>query len=105
MGFPVTKKAVAQTGTACQFSKSCKEVPKSRTRASQIRQIGNAMHVESIGSLLLVVILKLSRFIAAGRNHLSSSKRSAEDISSKAKRMKLSRPPESVEDSGLKQIS
>ena len=61
MGFPVTETDVSRTGVMCQFSRGFLRVPGSRSRASQLKQIGNAMHVESIGSVLLTVFLKLAK--------------------------------------------
>ena len=61
MGFPVTEDDVLRTGVMCQFSRGFPNVPGCRSRASQLMQIGNAMHVESIGSVLLTVFLKLAK--------------------------------------------
>ena len=61
MGFPVTEDDVSRTGVMCQFSRGFPSVPGRRSRASQLTQIGNAMHVESIGSVLLTVFLKLAK--------------------------------------------
>ena len=61
MGVPVTETDVSRTGVMCQFSRGFPRVPRRRSRHSQLAQIGNAMHVESIGSVLLTVFLKLAK--------------------------------------------
>ena len=60
MGFPVTHAVVSRTGVVCQVSRGFPNASRSRTRASQLKQIGNAMHVESVGSFLLTAFLKLA---------------------------------------------
>ena len=60
MGFPVTPTATAKTGVMCQFSRAFPSPPPGRRRSSQLKQIGNAMHMESVGSILLTMVLKLA---------------------------------------------
>ena len=59
-GFPVSEAIVQATGVQCQFS-SCRSqsAPAVRTRSSQISQIGNTMHVNVMGSLMMLILLRL----------------------------------------------
>ena len=66
MGFPATASAAEDAGTACAFTANFPSPPQ-RTRASQVRQIGNAMHVQSLGSIMLVAVLKLYPLLTKSR--------------------------------------
>jgi len=58
MGFPITTDAVKMCGTACEFSRSL-EPSSLRTRASCAKQVGNSMHINSIGAVHFSVAMKL----------------------------------------------
>ena len=73
MGFPVTPAGVSRTGVVCQFSRGFPNAPRTRTRASQLKQIGNAMHVESVGSVLLTAFLKLAPLLRTRSKNAASS--------------------------------
>jgi len=57
-GFPITADAVKACGTLCQFSRG-REVPKTRTRASQVSQAGNTIHLNAIGAAIMTSMLCL----------------------------------------------
>ena len=58
-GFPVTDDCVETSGVQCQFSRCCADkAPSTRTRRSQINQIGNTMHVNAMGSLMMMVLIQ-----------------------------------------------
>ena len=73
MGFPVTPAGVSRTGVVCQFSRGFPNAPRTRTRASQLKQIGNAIHVESVGSVLLKAFLKLAPLLRTRSKNAASS--------------------------------
>eukprot|EP00969_Alexandrium_andersonii_P370316 15477006-Alexandrium_andersonii.AAC.1 len=58
MGFPVNATAAEACGTSCHMARDAPNVPVTRSHRSQTHQIGNAMHVNSVGSILLLVALK-----------------------------------------------
>ena len=57
-GFPIDDDAVRAAGTRCMFSRGVL-APSSRTRASQIGQIGNTMHVNVIGGVMLATLARV----------------------------------------------
>eukprot|EP00973_Karenia_brevis_P080736 11201207-Karenia_brevis.AAC.1 len=59
MGFPISMSCQQATGVQCVFSCGFQNVPCTRTGKSQRNQMGNAMHVNSIGKVKLAVLLKL----------------------------------------------
>lgn len=56
MGLPIVEHHAALTGVACAFARSS-PAPASRTYRSSVAQAGNAMHVASIGSVVMLCIL------------------------------------------------
>ena len=75
MGFPVTAEAVRLLGVSCQFRQGIKA--ERRTVGSQRQQIGNSMHLNFIGSVILTVILHFETLGERGRG----VKRAAEGAS------------------------
>jgi len=58
MGFPITDLQVAAAnGTVCCFTLD-RPAPAHRTRRSCAQQVGNSMHVASIGSVILFNLLQ-----------------------------------------------
>jgi hypothetical protein len=59
MGFPIDETCVdALCGTTCQFTRGGRRAP-GRTRRSQIVQCGNSMHVNFIGAISWLLLVKL----------------------------------------------
>ncbi len=67
MGFPVTEAArQAYKGVSCQFSRGCDfPVNPNRTRRSQVCQLGNSMHVTSMGSVVFATVWQQGWLLAA----------------------------------------
>ena len=64
MGFPITDAEVAAAGADCQWSDRCAHSANpARTRASTIAATGNAMHVASVGAVLLSTLLRYPRLV------------------------------------------
>ena len=51
-GWPINAAAIAAAKTSSHFSK-CHPVPQGRTRRSALNQVGNAMHINVMGSVML----------------------------------------------------
>ncbi len=57
-GWPIDDVSVQAAGVACVFSRSYASPNPARSRSSQCHQVGNAMHVSTIGSVLGAVLLR-----------------------------------------------
>eukprot|EP00969_Alexandrium_andersonii_P203705 9001149-Alexandrium_andersonii.AAC.1 len=60
MGFPFTESCQAAAGVQSIFSRNYALAPKTRSRNSVLSQLGNAMHVNSIGSIIMGILFKYS---------------------------------------------
>ena len=59
MGFPLSDEATQATGITCCFSRCNTHLaPAGRTRTSILKQLGNGMHVNAIGCVLMSVLFK-----------------------------------------------
>eukprot|EP00959_Pyramimonas_sp_CCMP1952_P468428 9493239-Pyramimonas_sp.AAC.2 len=59
MGFPVTPEAVRMYhGVDCQFTRGSTNSFPYRTRNSMLCELGNAMHVNSIGSVVFAIVYR-----------------------------------------------
>ena len=56
MGFPISAEAVAVTGEMCQFSRHATKPYPGRTRASCVSAVGNAMHMNAIGAVIMATL-------------------------------------------------
>ena len=72
--WPINAAAIAAAKTSSHFSK-CHPVPQSRTRRSALNQVGNAMHITVMGSVMLNTIMQ---FPCLGRKGPSGPSRQLE---------------------------
>eukprot|EP00959_Pyramimonas_sp_CCMP1952_P323859 6777750-Pyramimonas_sp.AAC.1 len=72
MGFPSTATVADAVGATCQFTAHSRAPPK-RSRASQLKQLGNCMHVQSLGSMMLLMLLKFYPLITKHRTAASAA--------------------------------
>ncbi len=84
-GWPIDAESVAKAGVACAFSRCyAQHANPNRTRASQVRQIGNAMNVNTIGAVLGAVLTRYPEIYGARLPTGSSPKRKRESSASSA---------------------